>query len=152
MQKAYILITGHLGGSVGTGFKDVKGFTVVDAVITLCLIGILIGVVIPKYQRVAREAQETALKTELANIRTSIILYTMLNGRNPASLKEMIERKVMLPARIGTGYTGSIFKESYLMKNAVDEEGNKVDAYGNPFLYDPQRGEVRSSTKGYENW
>jgi len=137
---------------VGTGFKDAKGLTIVDAVITLCLIGMLIGVVLPKYYRVAHEAQEAALRTELANIRTSVRLFIMLNGRNPASLREMIEKKVMLPARIGGGYTGSIFKESYLMKNAVDAEGNKVDAYGNPFHYDPQRGEVRSSTKGYENW
>jgi type II secretory pathway pseudopilin PulG len=137
---------------VETWFKNAKGFTIIDAVITLCLIGILIGVVIPKYQRVAREAREAALRTELSNIRISIRLFTMLNGRNPASLGEMIEKKVMLPARIGGGYTGSIFKESYLMKNAVDAEGNKVDAYGNPFLYDPQRGEVRSSTIGYENW
>jgi Tfp pilus assembly protein PilE len=137
---------------VGTGFKDAKGLTIIDAVITLCAIGILIGVVIPKYQRVAREAQEAALKTELANIRTSIILFKMLNSRNPASLREMIEKEVMLPARIGSGYTGSIFRESYLMKNAVNAEGNKVDAYGNPFTYDGRRGEVRSSTKGYENW
>jgi competence protein ComGC len=137
---------------VETWFKNAKGLTIIDAVITLCLIGILIGVVIPKYQRVAREAREAALRTELSNIRISIRLFTMLNGRHPASLGEMIEKKVMLPARIGGGYTGSIFKESYLMKNAVDAEGNKVDAYGNPFLYDPQRGEVRSSTKGYENW
>jgi len=137
---------------VGTGVKDAKGLTIVDAVITLCLIGILIGVVIPRYYRMARETQEAALRTELANIRMSIRLFNMLNGRNPESLKEMIEKKVILPARIGTGYSGSIFKESYLMKNAVDAEGNKVDAYGNPFHYDPQRGEVRSSTKGYESW
>jgi competence protein ComGC len=137
---------------VGTWFKDAKGLTIVDAVITLCLIGILIGVVIPKYHRVAREAQEAALKTELANIRLSITLFIMLNGRNPVSLKELIEKKVMLPARIGGGYAGSFFKESYLMKNAVDAEGNKVDAYSNPFIYDSTRGEVKSSTKGYENW
>ena len=135
-----------------TGFRDAKGLTIVDAVITLCAIGILVGFVIPKYQRVAHEAQEAALKTELSNIRTSIRLFKMLNGRNPASLREMIEMKVMFPARIGSGYSGSFFKQSYLMKNAVDEEGNKVDAYGNPFLYNPQRGEVRASTKGYENW
>lgn len=138
---------------MGTGFTDAKGLTIVDAVITLCLIGILIGVVIPKYQRVAREAQKAALKTELANIRTSIKLFKILNNRNPVSLREMIEKEVMLPGRIGADiYTSSFYKESYLMKNAVDAEGNKVDAYGNPFLYDPKGGEVRSSTKGYENW
>jgi len=138
---------------VRTWFKNAKGLTIIDAVITLFLIGILIGVVIPKYQRVAREAQEAALRTELANIRTSIRLFKMLNTRNPANLREMIEKKVMLPGRVGSDiYTGSFYKESYLMKNAVDAEGNKVDAYGNPFLYDSRRGEVRSSTKGYENW
>ncbi len=135
-----------------TRFTDAKGLTIVDAVITLCAIGILIGVVIPKYQQVAHEAQEAALKTELANIRTSIRLFKMLNGRNPESLRDMIEKKVILPARIGGGYSGSIFKESYLMKNAIDAEGNKVDAFGNSFLYDSRRGEVSSSTKGYENW
>lgn len=137
---------------MGTGFKDAKGLTIVDAVITLCLIGILIGVVIPKYKRVSREAQETAVRTELANIRTSIRLFKMVNGRYPASLREMIEKKIMMPARFGGGYAGSIFKENYLMKNAVDEDGNKVDAYGNPFHYDPQQGEVRASTTGYEDW
>ncbi len=137
---------------MGTEFKDAKGLTIVDAVITLCLIGILIGVVIPRYNHVAREARESALKAELSNIRTSVKLFKMLNGRNPTSLREMIEKKVMLPARTGNGLTGSIYKESYLMKNAVDADGNKVDAYGNPFLYDSSRGEVSSSTNGYENW
>lgn len=135
-----------------TGLKDSKGLTIVDAVITLCVIGILIGVVIPKYRQVAHEAQVSAIKAELANIRTSISLFKMLNKRNPESLKEMMERKVMLPARTGSSYSGSIYKESYLMKNAVDAEGNKVDAFGNPFMYDSLRGEVRASTKGYENW
>lgn len=137
---------------MGTWLKNAPGLTIVDAVITLCLIGILIGVVIPNYQRVAREAQEAALKAELANIRTSIRLFKMVNGRYPTSLREMIEKKVMMPAQLGGGITGSIFKESYLMMNAVDAQGNKIDAYGNSFVYDSRRGEVNSSTKGYENW
>jgi type II secretory pathway pseudopilin PulG len=130
-----------------------RGFTVLDAVITLCLIGLLFGVVIPKYQQVARAAQESALKAELSNIRTSIRLFQMLNGRNPDSLKELMEKKVLLPGRIGsTSYTGSIFEERYLLKNALDHEGNKLDAFGNPFQYDRERGEVKSVTKGFENW
>ena len=77
---------------MGSWSGDAKGYTVVDAVITLCLIGILIGVVIPKYQRVTREARETALRMELSNIRTSIRLFKMLNDRNPDSVREMIEK------------------------------------------------------------
>jgi len=138
---------------VGTCFKDDQGLTILDAIITLCLIGILIGVVIPKYGHVAQVARETALKTELSNIRTSIRLFKMLNSRNPDSLAELMEKKVMLPGRIGVEpFSDSFFKQAYLLKNAVDSEGNKVDSFGNVFVYDREKGEVRTSTKGFESW
>lgn len=138
---------------MGLRCRRQKGLTILDSIITLCLIGILIGYVIPKYQQVAHAAQEAALKAELSNIRQSVTLFKMLNGRNPESLKEMMEKKVMIPVRMGSApATGSIFDERYLMKNAVDGEGRKLDAFGNPFHYDSDRGEVRSTTKGYEVW
>lgn len=134
-------------------FRCQKGLTILDTIVTLCLIGILIGFVIPKYQQVAQAAQEVALKAELSNIRQSITLFKMLNDRNPESLKEMMEKKVMLPARIGSApASGSFFADQYLLKNAVDVEGRKVDAFGNPFHYDSHQGEVRSTSKGYETW
>lgn len=133
--------------------NPMTGLTALEAIITLCLIGILIGVVIPKYQRLALEAQETALRSELVNIRMSIRLFRLSIGRNPAGLDELMEKEVMLPARVGSdAFTGSIFKHKYLMHNAVDEEGNILDAFGNRFQYDPKTGEVRTTTKGYEKW
>lgn len=130
-----------------------SGLTAIEAAITLCLIGILIGVVIPRYERVARAARETALKAELANIRTSINLFRLINKRNPESLKEMMEKKVMLPARVGGDpLTGSIYEQRYLMPHAVDEHGNILDSFGNRFEYNPEKGEVRTTTKGYETW
>lgn len=133
--------------------KPMRGGTALEAIITLCLIGILIGVVIPKYQRLAHEAREAALRSELVNIRTSIKLFRLSIGRNPESLKEMLEKDVMLPARVGKdALTGSIFKHKYLMHNAVDSEGNILDAFGSRFEYDPKTGEVRTTTKGYEKW
>jgi type II secretory pathway pseudopilin PulG len=139
---------------VRTCLKDVKGLTIVDAVITFCLIGILIGVVIPKYQRVTREAQEAALKTGLANIRSSIRLFRMLNERNPRGIRELIENDVLLPARGGKDpYAGPIFlDEKYLVNQAQDAEGQLVDAFGNRYAYDPVRGDVKATTKGYESW
>jgi competence protein ComGC len=138
---------------VGTSFKNDQGLTILDIVLTLCIIGILIGVVIPKYQQVARVARETALKSELSNIRTSIKLFKILNSRNPDSLRELMEKKVLLPGRIGGDpYSSSFFEQSYLLKNAVDTEGNKVDCFGNIFRYDRAKGEVRATTKGFEGW
>jgi type II secretory pathway pseudopilin PulG len=137
----------------GVWFSNRNGFTAIDAAITICLIGVLIGIVIPKYQRVAHEAQEVALKSALRNIRTSIKLFKALNERNPKGLNEMIEKEVILPARIGNDpYTGSLFKDKYLIEHAVDSKGNLLDAFGNPFIYDLRKGEVRTTTKGYETW
>ncbi len=117
------------------------------------LAGLLIGVAIPKFQRVAREAQEVALKSTLFNMRQSIKLFKALNERNPKGLNELIEKEVILPARVGNDpYTGSIFNDKYLMAHAVDSKGNIIDAFGNPFAYDFSRGEVKSTTKGYETW
>jgi len=133
---------------------NAKGMTVYELLVTLCLIGILIGVVIVKFNRVFQEAREVAVKSELVNIRTSIQLFKMLNGRNPQSLKEMTEKKVMYPARVGSDKYASPFflKESYLMEYAKDKEGIIIDAFGNPFVYDAIKGEVRTTTKEYENW
>jgi len=134
-------------------YRKQKGMTVVEAVIALCVIGLLTGVVISKYQRTVKAARESAVKAELANVRTSIQLFRMLNGRNPKSLTELIEKNVMLPARVGADqYSGSFFKQKYLTANIVDKKGNMLDAFGNYFCYDPVRGEVRSSTKGCDIW
>jgi type II secretory pathway pseudopilin PulG len=140
------------GGSENT--VGAKGLTILDTLITLCIIGVLTGVVIVKYRQVSYAAQEAAVKTALVNIRTSITLFKMLNGRNPHSLREMIGQKVMIPARVGADkYTGPIFlKKEYLMEYAVDKDGNVIDAFENPFIYDPVQGEVKATTKGYETW
>ena len=139
---------------MGTCFKNEQGITILDSIFTLCIIGILIGVVIPKYQRAAHEAQEAALKMGLANIRTSIRLFRVLNERNPMSLKELVEKDVLLPARSGIDpFSGPIFlDEKYLIQQAQDKEGYLVDAFGNRYAYDPVRGEVKAATKGYERW
>ena len=129
-----------------TSWRD-KGLTILDAVITLCLIGLLIGVVIPKLEQAAQAARETAVKAELANIRKGITLFKILNERNPQSLNELMEKDVMLRVRGDT-----FFKQKYLLANAVDAKGNIIDAFGNPFAYDPASGRVRATTKGYESW
>ena len=135
------------------GLRNHWGFTILDALITLCVIGVLFGIFVPKYQRMAQEAQETALRSGLFNIRSSVRLFRTFNGRNPRSLEEMIEKKVILPARTGTdAATGSFFEQKYLMDHAVDKKGRIMDPFGNPLVYDPLGGAVRTTTEGYESW
>lgn len=135
------------------GLGREKGLTVLEAVVSLCVIGALVLVVVPRYQRVTREARESALKAELTNLRFTIRLFRQLNGRYPASLREMMEKKILQPARTGAdGYGGSVFDDRYLLPNAVDGEGNVIDVFGNPYRYDADRGSVRPTTAGYESW
>ena len=130
-----------------------KGFTVLEALIALFVVGLLFGILVARGKAVVRAARESAVKAELVNIRTSIQLFRMLNGRNPKSLNELVEKDVMLPARIGPGpYSGSLIKRKYLLANAVDRNGNVLDPFGGHFSYDPARGEVKSGTKGCELW
>ena len=137
-----------------TCFKDDQGLTIFDAILVLSIVGILIGVVVPKYQNAVHEAREAALKMGLSNIRTSIRLFRVLNERNPDSLKELVENDVLLPARSGREVSsGTLFlNEKYLIRQSQDAEGHLVDAFGNRYGYDPVHGEVRASTKGYELW
>jgi type II secretory pathway pseudopilin PulG len=133
--------------------SDRAGITVADALISLCIIGILAGIFIAKLERVTREARDTALRSELSNLRTSIMLFKLMNGRYPANLLELREKKVLLPARVGADrYTWSVIDERYLMAHAVDNRGNVLDPFGYPFAYDPRTGNVKATTSGYETW
>jgi type II secretory pathway pseudopilin PulG len=124
-----------------------KGLGIIDTLIVLVLISILIGVVIPKYQRMADEARETALKMGLQNIRMAIRVYHMVNQGYPADLKDLVNKRFILPVREDT-----IFSQEYLRTLAMDADGYPLDPYGNRYRYDSISGHVASITEGYENW
>ena len=147
-------ITGSAGGICpDAAMRRQSGFTTLDAVITLCIIGLCTGVFITKYRSVEFAAKSVALKSELANIRSSIRFFRLMNNRPPANLRELLEKRAMLPGRVGTDTaSGPVFlNENYLQHEATDDKGNLVDPFGNTFIYDPARGVVKTSTKEFES-
>lgn len=129
-----------------------RGMTILDTLITLSLIGILIWVVIPRYQRLAVEAQRVALRTELGSIRMALQLYKIKNHRYPPDLRVLLREQYLLPVSQEPGKEGGIFKQSYLEARSLDEEGYLLDPFGNRYAYDPRTGRVWSRTQGYEDW
>lgn len=127
------------------------GFTILDTLVTLSLIGILIWVVIPRYERVAVEAQKTALRVELGGIRMTLQLYHFKNGRYPADLRDMLKEKYLLPTQ-EAGKERKMFEQAYLETRSLDAEGYILDPFGSRVGYDPKTGRVWSRTKGYEDW
>ena len=74
-----------------------RGLGVIDTVIVVLIISVFIVVFIPRYYRIAREAQETQLKAELNNIRMSLDLFKLYNTEYPKDLRELITNKYLAP-------------------------------------------------------
>lgn len=127
--------------------KGEQGLGIVDTLIVVVLISIFMGVLIPKYQRMAREAREVALQISLGNIRKAIQVYVLTKQKIPADLRDLLREKYIFPIQEGT-----VFTDQYLKTNALDHTGYPVDPFGNRFGYDPNTGRLYSMTKGYEKW
>lgn len=63
-----------------------RGFTLIELLIVVVIIGILAGVVIPKYSGLVSEAGASALADQLRQTRASIELYRLQHGDLPPAL------------------------------------------------------------------
>lgn len=128
---------------------DNRGMTLYETLIVTSLMGILAVIALSTFLKSVNLAKEVALRSELGNIRTAVILYQMLNKRNPESLREMVKESYLLPTQEKRMIQ---IKRLYLESASADKDGNPLDPFGNPFAFDARSGIVRSSSKGYERW
>ncbi|MBI3994487.1 MAG: type II secretion system protein [Nitrospirae bacterium] len=127
--------------------KGEQGLGIVDTLIVLVLISIFMGVLIPKYQRMAQEAREVALQISIGNIRKAVQVYVLTKQKIPADLRDLIREQYVVPMNKGT-----IFTDQYLKTATLDEAGYPIDPFGNRYGYNTANGLVYSTTKGYEKW
>ncbi|MGI9262646.1 MAG: type II secretion system protein [Woeseiaceae bacterium] len=62
------------------------GFTLVELLIVAILLAILAAIVVPQFASTTTEAQESALRANLAAMRSAIDLYRQQHGEYPATL------------------------------------------------------------------
>jgi len=125
--------------------KGEQGLGIVDTLIVVVLISVFMGVLIPKYQRMAQEAREVAMQISIGNIRKAIQVYVLTKQKIPGDLRDLIREQYVVPMKEGT-----IFTDQYLKTAAMDEAGYPVDPFGNRYGYEPSNGRVYSTTKGFE--
>lgn len=66
-----------------------KGFTIVELLIVIVVIGILAAIMIVAYNGITNRTRDTAVKSDLANIAKKLEAYKAVNGLYPANPAEL---------------------------------------------------------------
>jgi general secretion pathway protein G len=74
----------------GTRKQD-AGFTLIELMIVMAIIGVLAVVAIPSFVGAIRQAREAVLKEDLHVLRSAIDSYTMDKQKAPQSLDDLIQ-------------------------------------------------------------
>ncbi|MGE4357228.1 MAG: type II secretion system major pseudopilin GspG [Candidatus Omnitrophota bacterium] len=110
-----------------------KGFTLVELMLVVIILGILVGMVVPRLVGRSEEARKAAARADIqGSIATALDMFEMDVGSYPNTLAELCKSDSLSDAKKRR------WKGPYLKK--CTEEGGEVvirDPWGNPYEYEP---------------
>ena len=72
--------------------RNRRGFTLIEILIVVVILGILAAIVIPQFTNASQEAAASAVKSQLQTIRSQIELFRVRNSGNPpASFNDLLD-------------------------------------------------------------
>ncbi len=79
----------HMTGRARNGGEG--GFTLIELIIVMTIIGLLASIAIPSFVTSVRKAREAVLKSDLHTLRTAIDSYTVDKEQAPQTLDDLVQ-------------------------------------------------------------
>jgi general secretion pathway protein G len=132
---------------VNIGVRRAEGFTLLELITVVAIIGILVGIALPNYKSAMLQAREAVLKEDLFRFRDVIDQYYADKGKYPASLDALVDEGYLrkIPA---DPITGSADWEVVLSEQDPDNPSET------PGVYDVKSASTTISQSGtpYNEW
>jgi general secretion pathway protein G len=107
-------------GRVVKLFRDNRGFTLIEMIVVVIILGLLAGLVAPKLFGRVGQSKQVAARTQIELLGAALDQYSLDMGSYPTSLDALIQ----------SPGGGGNWNGPYLKKNAVP-----ADPWGNPYNY-----------------
>jgi general secretion pathway protein G len=108
-------------------FADRRGFTLIEIMVVMVILGILAGLIIPRIMGRPEEARRTKARIQIESIETALKLYKLDNGSYPTT-EQGLQALVEPPS---VGKLASAWREGgYLEKGRVPK-----DPWDNEYVY-----------------
>lgn len=124
-----------------------KGFTIIELMIVMTIVGILVSMAIPIYQKSVIRARESVLRQNLFALRTVIDEYTYDKTKAPQSLQDLVRegylRQVPTDPMTGNNEWETIMEDAVTSVNQTE-----------PGIYEVRSRSDKQSLDGtyYKDW
>lgn len=125
-----------------------QGFTLLELMIVMIIIGVLAAIAVPSYLASVRKAKEAVLREDLHTMRSAIDSYTVDKAKAPQSLNDLVEGGYLkaIPKDPVTSRTDTWIADQSDTLTSVDETQSGIS--------DVHSGAQETSSEGtaYSTW